>query len=1284
MSSIKDIYNLTPVQEGMYAQYRKNGSTQAYQLRFLLQINKEADLSLLNQSVLLLALRHEVLRSAFAVSKSTGAVKQVVLNHRTPAFRILSQDAPFQQSLLDAVLKQDAATVFDLQNDVLCELTVIDFKDARYLYIHTHHMILDGWSLPLLLKDLSDYYDALVSGTDKNVLEQKIRDELQTETSFAAYVNWIGSLNREAAFDYWQTLLKNYNAHRIYTPATNGSSSLITKDFSFSEETSTEIEAFAKKHKLTPNTVFECVAGLAVQKYKGTNDVVFGKVISGRHALLKRIDRTVGPFINTIPVRLKTKPSASPLSVLNQLQRQSVSSAEYGFLSLPQLCKVCELDSKAIDTLFVFENYPAADEKALRAGMLQLRPVSFQEQTEFPFTVTVMKKNGSYLVRAAASSAQYSNWDLLCFLDTLQESMRRLIAMPEQLLTNAGTVSAFHALTSHETRRILYDFNDTAVSYDKERSVYDLFEAQVKKGGQACIRDERQTCTFAQLNDDASRIDAYIRQTVGAEKQVVGVLCDRSYAQLAAIFGIVRGGNVYLPISPRYPSERMQTMLQTSGCKLVLAQKQYAQMLECACCVENILAQAVPDTLPAPAAKPDDALYVIYTSGSTGTPKGAMVTNRSAVNRIQWMANRLFDEATVVMLKTPYTFDVSVWEIFGFAMCGFSLYILPPDAHYSQNEVLAHIERGQVTDLHFVPTVFEQFLSALDHTPDAKQKLRSVRHLILSGESLLAKDVNAFRKYHDGQITVHNLYGPAECAVDVTAYTCAETETDPIPIGKPIANTQIYILDNYMQPVPIGVTGELCIAGDNVGLGYLNRPELTTEKFVDNPFGEGKLYKTGDLAHWRADGNIVFVGRNDFQVKLNGQRVEPGEIETALSAIEGVDSAAVIVKKDETDRPLLCAFYTGKEIPTADLRALLSRTLPRYMVPQVFVHLETMPLTASGKTDRSALPAANITPQADAAPCAPAKTPLEEEICRAFCHVLKLDRVGRDNSFYDLGGTSLDMMRLLSVAPLSALSPATFMQNPVPAVLAQILARQEPEQTNYLQPLYVPQGAQKALVLFPYGGGDAAAYTALIAEARRHTDPLAFYYVHWMEPQAYPLAAEEIRTLASKTQVVFYSHCAGAVIAMKLLDLLNCDATVVRSYIAGANIPLGKYGRQINLWPLLSDHALLRILRRAGLPAEKLEAAQRDKTIRDFRKNADECFAYFAEKTKKTPCELHIVLSEKDLFTRNHRRAEKMWSQYVTNVQAKTMIHAETHYFQSEKSDVFYQILKQILSDCEE
>ena len=875
-------------------------------------------------------------------------------------------------------------------------------------------MILDGWSLPLLLKDLSDYYDALVSGTDKNVLEQKIRDELQTETSFAAYVNWIGSLNREAAFDYWQTLLKNYNAHRIYTPATNGSSSLITKDFSFSEETSTEIEAFAKKHKLTPNTVFECVAGLAVQKYKGTNDVVFGKVISGRHALLKRIDRTVGPFINTIPVRLKTKPSASPLSVLNQLQRQSVSSAEYGFLSLPQLCKVCELDSKAIDTLFVFENYPAADEKALRAGMLQLRPVSFQEQTEFPFTVTVMKKNGSYLVRAAASSAQYSNWDLLCFLDTLQESMRRLIAMPEQLLTNAGTVSAFHALTSHETRRILYDFNDTAVSYDKERSVYDLFEAQVKKGGQACIRDERQTCTFAQLNDDASRIDAYIRQTVGAEKQVVGVLCDRSYAQLAAIFGIVRGGNVYLPISPRYPSERMQTMLQTSGCKLVLAQKQYAQMLECACCVENILAQAVPDTLPAPAAKPDDALYVIYTSGSTGTPKGAMVTNRSAVNRIQWMANRLFDEATVVMLKTPYTFDVSVWEIFGFAMCGFSLYILPPDAHYSQNEVLAHIERGQVTDLHFVPTVFEQFLSALDHTPDAKQKLRSVRHLILSGESLLAKDVNAFRKYHDGQITVHNLYGPAECAVDVTAYTCAETETDPIPIGKPIANTQIYILDNYMQPVPIGVTGELCIAGDNVGLGYLNRPELTTEKFVDNPFGEGKLYKTGDLAHWRADGNIVFVGRNDFQVKLNGQRVEPGEIETALSAIEGVDSAAVIVKKDETDRPLLCAFYTGKEIPTADLRALLSRTLPRYMVPQVFVHLETMPLTASGKTDRSALPAANITPQADAAPCAPAKTKEEIALCKVLQTVLHSESFSMNSNYFALGGDSIRAIHLVS------------------------------------------------------------------------------------------------------------------------------------------------------------------------------------------------------------------------------------------------------------------------------
>ena len=853
-----------------------------------------------------------------------------------------------------------------------------------------HHAMSDGLNVVVLYKQLLRY----IAG--EPVKERSYLPHLE---ELQAYLR-SGRTQRDQRF--WKEQLRpDFLPHFFPSEIIAKDLSCINRSFSFERDLVLKMAAFCETYGVTEAALLYAATALAVFHLSKAERFSLGIPVLGRATQDEM--QLLGLFMHIVPLLIDIKES-SFLSFLQYVQEQVIGLFKHQKFTAYDIREQIDsipfsgpLYDISVD-YSVYEPIDACEFHALYNDRISVpMELHFLKQTDHRLGYTMRYR------KAICESPIAARFPLF-----LNAALNAIIAAPEKSLIHTSL------LTKQEQETVLLHFNDTAVSYDKERSVYDLFEAQVKKGGQACIRDERQTCTFAQLNDDASRIDAYIRQTVGAEKQVVGVLCDRSYAQLAAIFGIVRGGNVYLPISPRYPSERMQTMLQTSGCKLVLAQKQYAQMLECACCVENILAQAVPDTLPAPAAKPDDALYVIYTSGSTGTPKGAMVTNRSAVNRIQWMANRLFDEATVVMLKTPYTFDVSVWEIFGFAMCGFSLYILPPDAHYSQNEVLAHIERGQVTDLHFVPTVFEQFLSALDHTPDAKQKLRSVRHLILSGESLLAKDVNAFRKYHDGQITVHNLYGPAECAVDVTAYTCAETETDPIPIGKPIANTQIYILDNYMQPVPIGVTGELCIAGDNVGLGYLNRPELTTEKFVDNPFGEGKLYKTGDLAHWRADGNIVFVGRNDFQVKLNGQRVEPGEIETALSAIEGVDSAAVIVKKDETDRPLLCAFYTGKEIPTADLRALLSRTLPRYMVPQVFVHLETMPLTASGKTDRSALPAANITPQADAAPCAPAKTKEEIALCKVLQTVLHSESFSMNSNYFALGGDSIRAIHLVS------------------------------------------------------------------------------------------------------------------------------------------------------------------------------------------------------------------------------------------------------------------------------
>ena len=998
----ENVYDLTPAQEGMYIQSLDNQNTEAYQLYYLFELDEKTDLDVLQQAIRFLAVRHPALKTAF--EDIDGRVKQVIVSDRTPYTESIQINSVYSEDELNKIVDEKSAYVFDLQKDSLMRCSFISFSDKRYLFIHMHHLITDGWSMSVLSENISEYYRFLADNNSSESLEEQIQNERKNSTSFAAYVNLVRSYDKAAMKRYWDELIADGSPCTISDkPAKQEERNIVQREITIKPEIRERIEAFSRDKHIPVNTVLECIFSLMLHEYTGMDDLIYNKTISGKSAGLPKLEQTVGPMINTIPVRVSYSENTTSQDYINQIHSQSVNANKYGFLSLSDIYRSNGIDPNTVDVLFIFENYASPFSKS-HERLMQL--IGYKEVTEFALTATISPINGSYVLNFIFDNSRISDSLVTLMQNGFITLAKRFVNMDE-----ASAISDCLQLTDEEKKTVLFDFNNTAVSYDKTKSVYDLFEEQAKNNTLAYIEDENKKYTLSELDGAASKVDAYIRKAVGNKKQVIGVICERSFDELAAIFGIIRGGNAYMPISPDYPKERIETMLETSGCRLVIAQKKYCHLAESAKAVEDILALQNTD-IPERAAKAEDTLYVIYTSGSTGTPKGAMVSNRSAINRIGWMADKYFDSSSVVMLKTPYTFDVSAWEILGFAMYGFSLYILPPDMHYSQKEVLNHIEKGRVTDLHFVPTVFEQFVSVLKNTPDAKQKLSSLKNVILSGESLPAKAVNDFSEACSGRIKVHNLYGPAECAIDVTSYDCKEKEADPIPIGKPIANTQIYIVDKYMKPVPIGVTGELCIAGDNVGQGYLNRPELTAEKFIDNPFGEGKLYKTGDLAYWKEDGNIVFVGRNDFQVKINGQRVELGEIEAALTAIEGIESAAVIVKNDETGAQLLCAFYTGKEIEASELRAILSKTLPRYMIPQAFEHLEEMPLNASGKTDRKALEQneVNFVSEEYEAP----ETEEEKALAAVLSNVLGVDKVGRNDNYFALGGDSIRAIRVVS------------------------------------------------------------------------------------------------------------------------------------------------------------------------------------------------------------------------------------------------------------------------------
>ena len=528
------------------------------------------------------------------------------------------------------------------------------------------------------------------------------------------------------------------------------------------------------------------------------------------------------------------------------------------------------------------------------------------------------------------------------------------------------------------------------------------------------------------------------------------------------------------------------------------------------------------------------------------------------------------------------------------------------------------------------------------------------------------------------KVTLHNLYGPTECAVDVSYYDCVPTDIDPVPIGKPIYNTQLYVVDKYLNPVPIGVKGELCIGGVNVGQGYLNNEQLTNEKFIDNPFHEGKIYKTGDLAYFREDGEIIFCGRIDHQIKLNGQRIELGEIENIISNIDGVEAVAVMVR-NSNNKDILVAFYRGEKIGEAVIKNACENALPAYMVPSVITHIEKMPLNQSGKLDRKALATIEIVETENDIYEAPINDN-EAFICNIFKSVLKVERVGRNSNFFDLGGTSLSMIELLSQNEFENISAADFIANPTPAKLSMLIDSDSQIETEYLELLHSAHKSKKAFVVFPYAGGGAEAYAKFVDSLKKASNDISVYFIRYLHSaDECRKAAEEIERVLKGQKIYFYSHCVGAAVAMQILNILELNKICsVEHYIAGGFIPMNKPSKR-NIWNITPDFMLRSILTKAGAPFDKLYKDEVKVILKNFRCDTDFSTQYYYRARKKVSCPLSLVISKDDYFTANYEKAETLWEKYSENLQNPYYIESSSHYFQSDNSKEFAKIILEII-----
>lgn len=1272
-SNIKDIYGLTPAQEGIYVQGVGSNDSKTYHFHALCKINKESDIELLKKSADLLFLRHQALKSAFVVLKSTGVIKQVILENRQPEFVFVLLDEPFSQDVLDKIIDKDAEKTLDLQKDSLIKITLVDFSDERYLLFRSHHIILDGWCFPIIMNDFQNYYKALSDGVNIKVLSDKIEKEVSEQTSYAQYVSWLKKQNKKEAAEYWKKLLSGCSFSHIFGKERkhDKEKDIVTFRIRLRDDIAKRVEIFARKSRVSVNAVFESAFSIALQKFSGCADIVFDKVISGRGVPLKNIENTVGLFVNTVPTRVSSNENSTLSDVLKKTQIQTIDANTFGTLALSEIYKECDINGDSIDVLFVFENYYNGDLAAdIEKGPLSPSFMFFNEQTEFNLAVAVFMENSGYTIRISYARDLYTEAEIDAFVNGYVSILGEYVD-GEKLVKEISVT---------DTAR-LDSFNETSHNYDvpEASTLFSLFENTAgANSGKVCIKEGDKEVTFGDLLGISEKLDAEIRKITDGRKSVVAVIAERSVEMYAAIYGIIRGGNAYLPIDPDYPQERIDYILENSNPAAVVVQGKFTSKLGNRPCIdmtefiEN--AEAVEAVIPACAADENDTAYVIYTSGSTGAPKGARVSHKSAVNRILWMHDRYpLEENDVILQKTPYTFDVSVWELFWWGMCGGSLVASKPGEHFLPARILEEAEKNSVTHLHFVPSVFEVFLNYLETHKEEIGKFDSVKYVFLSGEALSANLVQRFYRIYDyRKVSLHNLYGPTECAIDVTYYDCSPEGADPVPIGKPIYNTQIHILDKYLKPVPVGVTGELCIAGMNVGQGYLNNPELTAEKFIDNPFGDGKLYRTGDNAYWREDGNIVFCGRRDGQIKLNGQRIEIGEIESVISSVPGVESVAVTARSFN-QRNVLVAFYSGRKLSEEKIKAVCREKMPGYMVPSFVVYMEALPLNKNGKLDRKLLEKTEFNA------CAPrGQAPVnnvEKKICDIFRKYLSEENIGRNSDFFELGGTSLTMISVMSEDIFENLTAAEFMRNPTPAMLARIITRNLRDSFEYLEPLYVAENAERVIILLPFAGGGAEAYSEFVKSIKKEYSGVSLYFIRYLHSiDECSNAADEITTALAGEEVLFYSHCVGSAVALQIISSLEKLNFPVKHYFAGASLPPEKTSNK-NIWNNVPDIVIKHILVNSGADFGGISNDKISIILKKFRKDTDFARTIFSEISIKMQTPVSVVMSKYDRFTKNYAQAEKLWRKYFMTICGIHFIECDSHYFQQSNAEELVKII---------
>ncbi|WP_207249022.1 non-ribosomal peptide synthase/polyketide synthase, partial [Pseudomonas sp. FW305-55] len=1126
---VEDRQALSYAQQRMWFLWQLDPASGAYNLPGAVRLKGALSLGALEQAFASLVARHETLRTVFqrqaderlmqVPADTSLTVEHLDLSHLVAAER--------EQAVNEAATRQSLLS-FDLENGPLLRVQLLKLDAQEHVLLLTlHHIVSDGWSMNVLIDEFIRCYDA----HERNETPQLPALPIQYSDYALWQRRWLEAGEQTRQLDYWQARLGDEHPvlelptdrPRPAMPSYQGT----RHTFMIEPELAIQLRSCAQKHNVTLFMLLLGAFNVLLHRYTGQHDIRVGVPIANRNRT--EVEGLIGFFVNTQVLRTELTGQTRITELLHSIKEHALGAQAHQELPFERLVEALKVERSLSHTpLFqvMYNHQPVVADIASvsTASGLELALVEWQGRTtQFDLTLDTYEKSGT--LHAALT---YAN-DLFDAPTIERMAGHWLSLLQAMVADDEQRIGELPMLAADEQQVLVHGWNQTAEAYPTERGIHHLIEDQAQATPDApALVFGATMLTYAQLDARANQLAHALREQGVGPDALVGICVERSIEMVVGLLAILKAGGAYVPLDPEYPRERLAYMIEDSGIQLLLSQRDLLPLLP----TEGIQVIALDqpaswlDGYSRQSPRVDlqalNLAYVIYTSGSTGKPKGAGNSHRALVNRLCWMQQAYgLDASDAVLQKTPFSFDVSVWEFFWPLMTGARLVVAAPGEHREPARLIETIGQHCITTLHFVPSMLQAFI----HEPGV-QACNSLRRIVCSGEALpLDAQLQVFAKLP--QASLFNLYGPTEAAIDVTHWTCVDEGADSVPIGRPIANLATYVLDAQLNPVPAGVSGELYLGGAGLARSYHRRPALTAERFVPSPFGDGvRLYRTGDRVRQRADGVIEYLGRLDHQVKLRGLRIELGEIETRLMQHPSVREAVVLV---QGGKQLVAYLVLADETP-ADLKAWLLESLPEYMVPTHLVHLARLPVTANGKLDRKALPLPDAAPQqAYVAP----ESDVQKALAAIWSDVLGVEHVGLEDNFFELGGDSIISIQVVSRARQAGirLSPRDLFQYQSVRSLALVATFEQatlidqgpvtgevfltPVQHSFFeQAIPARQHWNQSLLLTPREALEPVRLEAALTRLINHHDALRLRFVlqadGWRQAHAEPVASASL------------------------------------------------------------------------------------------------------------------------------------------------------------------------------